>query len=80
MSEQIAEEELLRKTPNKDTNTCERCSHYQVCFTRLNIENFLEQHFPSGSPVGNRNKPFNSSELAKICRFNDPQMRIMVER
>lgn len=82
MSEQPTEEELIGMKPDsdEDTQTCERCSHYQVCFTRKNIHEFLEQHFKSESPIGRKEKPFNSSNLAKICNFYEPQMRIVVER
>jgi len=82
MNQELTEEELLELKPNsdKDTQTCELCSHFQVCFTKKNIHEFLEQHFKSESPIGKRDKLFNSSDLAKICNFYDPQMRIVVER
>lgn len=47
---------------NKDAFACERCCHFDVCFLRKNISDFMEQHFQ-------KDKPFEVSELAKICRY-----------
>ena len=53
--------------------TCERCSHYSICFIRLNIADFIEQRFTI-------KKPFEASDLAKICKEYDPVMRVVFER
>ncbi len=56
-----------------DTQTCERCSHYSICFIRINIGEFMEQRFPT-------EKPFEVSDLAKICSKYDPILRLRFER
>ena len=50
---------------DEDTFTCEKCVHYSVCFLRRNISDFMEQHFQA-------RKPFDTSELAKICNDYEP--------
>ena len=56
------EQEVTKAEKGKDAFTCERCSHFEVCFIRKNILEFMEQHFQ-------KNKPFEVSELAKICGY-----------
>lgn len=56
-----------------DTFTCERCSHFSVCMVRKNISDFMEQHFPS-------DKPFEESELAKICSEYEPVLNVVFEK
>lgn len=58
---------------NKDTFTCERCSHFEVCFLRKNISEFMELHFPSA-------KPFEVPELAKICSMYEPILNVVYEK
>ena len=57
----------------EDIETCERCSHYSICFVRMNISNFIEQHFPT-------EKPFEISDMSKICRKYEPLMLVRFER
>ena len=58
---------------SENTSTCERCSHYPICMIRMNISDFMEQHFLTG-------KPIEVSELAKICSEYDPIMKLTFEK
>jgi len=62
-----------RVSEGEDIQTCERCSHYSICFIRINISEFMTQRFPD-------EKPFEVSDLAKICRKYDPILRVRFER
>lgn len=62
-------------TENRDEHifTCERCSHFPICMLRMNIGDFMAQHFPT-------EKPIEVSELAKICNEYDPIMKLTFEK
>ena len=64
---------LCNEVEEADTFTCERCNHFEVCFLRKNISEFMEQHFPLA-------KPFEVPELAKICSMYDPIMKLIFEQ
>ena len=67
------EEQVTESEKGKDSFTCERCSHFEVCFLRKNIFDFMEQHFQKG-------KPFEVSELAKICEHYYPELSVIYEK
>lgn len=56
-----------------DVFTCERCSHFEICFLRKNVSEFMEIHFPLS-------KPFEVPELAKICNMYEPLMQVVYEK
>ena len=64
---------LCNEAKEVDTFTCERCSHFEVCFVRRNIFEFMLQHFPG-------EKPFEVSELAKICSHYYPELSVVYEK
>ena len=67
------EQEVTEAEKGKDSFTCERCSHFEVCFLRKNVSEFMGLHFPGG-------RPFEVPELAKICIMYDPIMRLTFEK
>ena len=64
---------MCNEAKEVDTFTCERCSHFEVCFLRKNISEFMVQHFQD-------DKPFEVSELAKICRSYYPELQLTFEK
>lgn len=56
-----------------DTMSCERCTHYKICFVHMNIKRFLDDQFRD------EEKPFDVSELSAICTNFEPIMRITCE-
>ena len=64
---------MCNEAKEVDTFTCERCSHYSICMVRMNISEFMAQHFQN-------DKPFEVSELAKICGSFDPIMKLTFEQ
>ena len=67
------EEEVTEAEKDKDSFTCEICSHFEICFVRRNISDFMEQHFPT-------EKPFEVSQLAKICGHYYPELNVVYEK
>ena len=63
----------VTESEDKDSFTCERCSHFEICFVRKNISDFMQQHF-------SEEKPFEVSELAKICGHYYPELSVVYEK
>ena len=72
MAEEV-EQEVTEAEDNKDSFTCEICSHFEICFIRRNISDFMAQHFQ-------KDKPFEVSNLAKICENYYPELNVVYEK
>lgn len=73
MAVEIEQESIDYKDKDKDVFTCERCNHFSVCFLRKNINEFMEQHFQ-------KDEPFETSDLAKICSYYYPELKLTFEQ